>query len=237
MFHTRKIKTFEHHFTLLKQDLKATSEKLRYKNKLLQRKGIKNQFNRNPKSVYCQIRGYNTAIRVPPNQNDVETFWRKIWGKSKEFNRNASWVSKLEKSYCANVNPRGYIIDDRTILNTIKRLQNGKAPGKDYILRYWYKPLSFNKQNFTKLMNEVFIENRQLAIQLLLTKTKLIPENNIANMAKNYRPIACQNIIYKTYTGCGNVHLQDSCENNSIITNQHVAGLCRTTPNQQNDPL
>ena len=47
MFHTRKIKTFESHLIFLKQDLKAKTKKLRYKNKLLQRKRIKNQFNRN----------------------------------------------------------------------------------------------------------------------------------------------------------------------------------------------
>ena len=61
-------------------------------------------------------------------------------------------------------------------------------------------------------------------------------------MAKNYRPITCQNIMYKIYTGCMNVHLQDHCENNSIITDQQAAGekkaftACRTIPNQQNDP-
>ena len=61
-------------------------------------------------------------------------------------------------------------------------------------------------------------------------------------MAKNYRPITCQNIMHKIYTGCMNVHLQDHCENNSIITDQQAAGekkaftACRTIPNQQNDP-
>ena len=74
MFHTRKIKTYEYYLTLLKQDLEATSEKLRYKNKLLQHKRINNQFYRNPKSVYRQFRGKNTTIRDLPNQNDVETF-------------------------------------------------------------------------------------------------------------------------------------------------------------------
>ena len=45
IIHTRKIKIFEYHLTLLKQDLKAASEKLHYKNKLLQHKRISNQFN------------------------------------------------------------------------------------------------------------------------------------------------------------------------------------------------
>ena len=89
MFHTKKTKVFEYHLNLLKQDLKATSEKRRYENKLLQRKRIKNQFNRNRKSVYRLFRGNNTTIRNLPNQNDVETLWRKIWGESTEFNYNA----------------------------------------------------------------------------------------------------------------------------------------------------
>ena len=43
-------------------------------------------------------------------------------------------------------------------------------------------------------------------------------------MAKNYRPIVCQNIMYEIYTGCINFHLQDHCENNFIITDQQAAG-------------
>ena len=46
--------------------------------------------------------------------------------------------------------------------NVIKRLQNGKAPGNNRITGCWYKSFSFCKQNLTKLMNEVFIEDRQL---------------------------------------------------------------------------
>ena len=99
-----------------------------------------------------------------------------------------------------------------------------KLPGKNSIIGYWYKSLSFYKQNLTKLMNEIFIEDRQLPTWLSLTKTKLIPKNDITNMAKKYRPIACQNIMYKIYAGCINVHLQNHCENNSFITDQQAAG-------------
>ena len=45
-------------------------------------------------------------------------------------------------------------------------------------------------------------------------------------MAKNYRPIACQNIMYKIYTGCINFHLQDHCENNFITTDQQDVWGC-----------
>ena len=52
-----------------------------------------------------------------PNQNDVETFWHKIWGESKEFNYNALWISKIEKSYCTNV---------KKLITELKNLKNLK---------------------------------------------------------------------------------------------------------------
>ena len=122
MFHTRKIKTLEYQLTLLKRDLKVTSVKLRYKNKLLERKRTKNQLNHSLKNVYHHFRGNNTTITDLQNQDDVETFWCKIWGESKESNCNAPWLSNLEKSHCTNVKPSDYTTGDTTISNTIKRL-------------------------------------------------------------------------------------------------------------------
>ena len=58
------------------------------------------------------FRGNNT-IRDLPDQNDVGTFWRKICDKSKEFDYNAPLLGKLEKSYCTNVKPCDYTIDDK----------------------------------------------------------------------------------------------------------------------------
>ena len=109
-----------------------------------------------------------------------------------------------------NVKPHDYTTDNKTISNAIKRLQKGKDPRKGHIIGYWYKSLSFYKQNLNKLMN-VFIEGQQLLTWLSLTKTKLIPKNDITSMAKDYRPIVCQYIMYKIYTGCINIHLQDHC--------------------------
>ena len=42
--------------------------------------------------------------------------------------------------------------------------------------------------------------------------------------AKNYRPIACQNITYKIYTGITNNFLKDHCSINDIITLEQAEG-------------
>ena len=48
------------------------------------------------------------------------------------------------------------------------------------------------------------------------TKTVLLPKNGETNKAKNYRPIALQNIMLKRYTSCVNQLLQDHCQRSNI---------------------
>ena len=79
----------------------------------------------------------------------------------------SAWKNLLHESKQSD-----HAIDNKTISNVIKRIKNGKAPGKDCIIGYWYKSLSFCKQNLTNLMNEVLIEDQQLP-----TKTPLLKPN------------------------------------------------------------
>ena len=44
-------------------------------------------------------------------------------------------------------------------------------------------------------------------------RTRLVAKNNNTHEAKNYRPIACENIMMKVYTGC----LEERCVDNNII--------------------
>ena len=52
----------------------------------------------------------------------------------------------------------------------------------------------------------------------------LITESQDKKNAKNYRPIACLNIVYKLYTSCLNIFLQNHCEVNEIITSEQAGG-------------
>ena len=53
---------------------------------------------------------------------------------------------------------------------------------------------------------------------LATSKTILLPKNDLTHEVKNYRPIACQNIMYKIYTGIINNFLEEHCSINGIIT-------------------
>ena len=52
----------------------------------------------------------------------------------------------------------------------------------------------------------------------------LPPENNITREAKNYRPLGCQNTLYKVYTSLLAHFVQDDCETNNIIAPEQAGG-------------
>ena len=59
---------------------------------------------------------------------------------------------------------------------------------------------------------------------LSLAKTMLTPKNENTHIAKNYRPIACLSIMYKIYTSCLNIFLQENCIRNNTITPEQTGG-------------
>ena len=85
----------------------------------------------------------------------------------------------------------------------LKKLQNGKAPGPDLIVGFWYKNLMFYKADL---------------VHILLLK------NKNTHIAKNYRPIGCQNLMFKLYTSCIDTFVQQHCEINTIITTEQAGG-------------
>ena len=62
---------------------------------------------------------------------------------------------------------------------------------------------------------------------LTLVRMTLLPKSQDTKNAKNYRPIACLNIVYKLYTSCLNIFLQNHCEVNEIITSEPAGGKRR----------
>ena len=49
--------TLQFKFTMLKQDLKSKTAKLRYQKKIIERKKINKQFYKDPKKVYRTMKG------------------------------------------------------------------------------------------------------------------------------------------------------------------------------------
>ena len=81
--------------------------------------------------------------------------------------------------------------------------------------------MTFYRHALIHLFDQTFNGHQQL--RAWLTKAR-IPKSEDTNIAKNYRPIACQNLMFRLYTGCINTFFQHHCEINNTITSEQADG-------------
>ena len=65
---------------------------------------------------------------------------------------------------------------------------------------------------------KTYEHGEDLSLWLVTGRTILTPKNEHTKFAKNYRPITCQNIMYKIYTGILNICIVDHCIHNDLFT-------------------
>ena len=212
---------------LNEQELKATVERLRYQKRLHERKTINRKFKSNPKAVYREFKESAIKVTNTPSTEDVNKFWKGIWCNDKQYNGDSSWVKYLEKEYCKSTKQSVYNITNEILDKALTNMQNNKAPGPDRIVAFWYKHFDFYRSDLITLLQQTFKAGNELPPWLCKAQTLLLPKNKDTQLAKNYRPIACLNIMYKLYTSCINMFIQDHCETNNIITMEQAGGKAK----------
>ena len=127
-------------------------------------------------------------------------------------------------NYCKDAKQNIYSIDLKMLNTVINEINPSKAPGRDLIIGFWYKKLDYYRENFVTLLQNTYDGEIDLPDWLSLAKTTLTLENENTHTAKNYRPIACLNIMYKIYISCLNIFLQEHCIRNNTITAEQAGG-------------
>ena len=149
-----------------------------------ERKSINKKFSINPKNVYRKFRGGNIKIKKIPTGEEIETFWKDIWGKKSDFNPGTPWFETLKSEYCKNAKQKQYRITSETIDKVLKKLQNGKAPGTDLIVGFWYKNLMFYKADLVYIFQNTLKGHKELPSWLTRARTQLLPKNENTHIAK-----------------------------------------------------
>ena len=153
----------------------------------------------------------NIEIKKIPIAEEIETFWRDIWGKKPDFSPGTPWFETLKSEYCKNAKQKQYRITSEAIAKVLKRLKNGKAPGTDLTAGFWYKNLMFYKVDLVYIFQDTLKGHKELPSWLTRARTQLLQKNENTHISKNYRPIACQNLMFELYTSCINTFVQQHC--------------------------
>ena len=199
-----------------KHDLRICNTKLKDDRKKAERSRINSQFSTNQKQVFRNWRSKNTEIKNPPSIDNIKTFWANIWEKETPINLNTDWHEHLKDSYVSNVTSRNYVITNDIFNTVMSKMANNKAPGTDSITAFWIKKLTSVHPYLLSLLQKTGNGEIEVPEWLATSMTNILPKNADSHLAKNYRPIACQNITYKLYTGILNHFLY-------IITVDHCS--------------
>ena len=209
---------------LFKHDLRICNIKLNDDLKKAERSRINYQFLTNQKQVFRNWRSKGTEIKNPPTIDNIKTFWENIWGKETPINLNTEWYEQLKDSYASNVTNKNYVITNDIFNAVMLKMANNKAPGTDRITSFWIKKLTSVHPYLLSLLQKTSRGEIEIPDWLAISMTNILPKNADTHLAKNYRPIACQNITYKLYTGILNQFLYDHCATNNIITVEQAGG-------------
>ena len=98
--------------------------------------------------------------------------------------------------YCSDVEPNHYQITRDTLKTAVNKIHLQKSPGRDLMIGYWFKKLTFYIEPLANLYQNTFEGLTTLPDWLTLAKTILLPKNEHTLVAKIYRPIACLNLTY-----------------------------------------
>ena len=117
-------------------------------------------------------------------------------------------MKQLETDYLPKPKLSEHKVTPELLSAVLKKMENNGAPGHD-LRSYWIKKLHNTHSQLTKLIAGLYEEDSLVPEWLATGKTILNPETEDTRSAKNLRPIACQNITYKIYTGILNKFLEN----------------------------
>ena len=66
-----KLRALTYKTTVLKQELKSKSEKVKYQNKRMEQKQINATFKKNPKKIYHSFKEKSVTIKTPPAKYEI----------------------------------------------------------------------------------------------------------------------------------------------------------------------
>jgi hypothetical protein len=174
------------------------------------------------KKFYNLLRHTNTNVKKAPSKEDIENFWRTIYGEKVRQNEEVYRIKKqCQQNPCMEWKP----ISETQVTMALRTTLNWKAPGRDQIPNFWLKQLTATHKYLATIFNKL-IEEDQMPEWLTAGVTLLIPKNENTEKPNNYRPITCLPTTYKLITLIISKRMQRYIDDQNLMPKEQK-GCCR----------
>jgi hypothetical protein len=174
------------------------------------------------KKFYNLLRHTNINVKKAPSKQNIENFWRAIYGEKVSYNEEANWIKiQRPENLCMEWSP----LSETEVTMAPRTTLNWEAPGRAQIPNFWLKQLTATHKYLATLFNKL-IEEHQTPEWLMAGVTSLTPKNENTENPKNYRPITCLSRIYKLITSIIRKRMQKYIEGQNVIPKKQK-GCCR----------
>ena len=90
-------------------------------------------FTENPKKIYRIISNNTIEVTKMPDKNQLDEYWRSLYGDSAEHNRTVEWINETRNEMSEVPEMQEIQITEEIIKNKLSRAPNFKSPGPDKI--------------------------------------------------------------------------------------------------------
>ena len=87
-----------------------------------------------------------------PDKEEVENFWREIYGKEVQHNGEAYW---FENQHQQNPSMEWSPVCEKDVAAALRITLNWKASGRDQIANFWLKQLTATHKHIAALFNKL----------------------------------------------------------------------------------
>jgi hypothetical protein len=110
-------------------------------------------------------------VKNAPDKEEMESFWREIYGKEFKHNGEAHWI---ENQYQQNPSMEWNPVCGKDVAEALRKTLNWKGTGRDQIVNFWLKQLTATHKHIAALFNKL-VEEDQIPEWLMAIVTFHIP--------------------------------------------------------------
>ena len=211
----------------LKQRMVALNNRLsRYQKRQTQFRQ-NNDFIEKPSKLFDELRGNKSDIKEPPSKEDTEQFWKPMYEKKKEYNKDSAWLQQYKDSITVVQSEYSDITSDE-VASATKKFANWKSPGIDKIQNFWWCNLPNLHNKLAEVSNNIIIDPTSCPEWLTTGRTTLISKKPPTQNPSNYRPVTCLPIMYKIISSIVTSRLTHHITANNLIPTEQKGNASNT---------